>query len=138
MKNKLVLIAIALLLGVSCNNTKENGGEAVNVDSITTLGIYSYKGANYKFDESTDQISRLYDTDGTVDFSLLRPSEGKYFTVGNIDPNASVGDNMTVETKENMSSSKHVTSTLDVTVMKKSDGKMWLKSSDGIIMLAKY
>jgi len=136
MKNKLVLIAIALLLGVSCSNTKENGGESVNVDSITTFGIYSYKGANYEFDETTDQISRLYDTDGTVDFSLLKPSEGKYFTVGNIDPNASEGDTMTIEISENMSS-RYISSSMSVEVSKKLSSKMWLKSTDGTVMLVK-
>jgi|GEM_PF-3313747 len=134
-----VLLAAALLCVGLGSCKRESAYTDSNFEAKSEVGIYSYSGSDYIFDSSSQQISRRYEKDGTLTFTIMNPSQGTYMSVSGIDPDAAQGSSMDVTMRDKSSTGATARpKTYSVYVLKKQDGCMWLKGSQSPGFLIKY
>ena len=101
---------------------------AADVLNYEVFGAY-IPGNPLLYDASTDQLSREYNDDGTVTFSLLDPVQDAFVEFSGIPAEAAYGDAFTLTVQYQAKVGDAYDATFDVRVVKEEGARLWL--SDG-------
>lgn len=109
--------------------------------SADPVCVYSGYGAylsdqNLLYNPSTDQLSREYESDGTLTFAILAPAENQVVEFSGIPSEVVLGDNFTLHLNYISGLQKKVDRTFTVHVVKEEGHTLWLsdKAGNGFIV----
>ena len=107
---------------------EESALPASDVLNHEVFGAY-IPGNPLLYDASTDQLSREYNDDGMVTFSLLDPVQDAFVVFSGIPAEAAYGDAFTLTVRYQAKVGDVYDATFDVRVVKEEGARLWL--SDG-------
>ena len=102
-------------------------------DPLTEFDEYgSYvSAADRQYVKGKDQISRTYETDGTLTFAIVRASDQEQLVLSGIDPDAVKGDAVQVSVHHRKGFSTLLEADFNMEVVKVDETKMWLGDGSG-------
>lgn len=102
-------------------------------DPLTEFDEYgSYvSAADRQYVKGKDQISRTYETDGTLTFAIVRASDQEQLVLSGIDPDAAKGDAVQVSVQHRKGLATLLEADFNLKVVKVDDTKMWLGDGSG-------
>ena len=119
------------IIRFSVNMASASGSQAGSAPDVLNYDVYGayIPGHPLLYDASADQLSREYDEDGTVTFSMLDPEQDAFIEFSGIPEQAAFGDGFTLTVRYQAKAVEGFEAAFEVTVVKEEGARLWL--SDG-------
>ena len=103
----------------------------------SSIGAFNYdgQGADYPFDELLHQSSVRCYPDGTQDFRILSPYDGKFLVFKGLPASLKAGDRASASLIQNCLGSMQYQRSVEFEVVKTADGKAWLAEGDAVYII---
>ena len=97
----------------------------------TVYGCYLGSGLEWTLDEGTDQVTRSYDSDGVLTYTLINPSDVEELEISGYTKSKLKGDSFNVSVNWRKGTTSVHSANYSVTLIKEQGPKVWLSDGNG-------